>query len=122
MFVKNDVIIHEWVVDRNEQGRVQRRQGDEQGHRLRGAAVLWFTPDGLVKQEHRYFDGATMMSQLGQMKAPARKPEAAPSGEAAWHVAKGTPEEDKLARAREDDLRLVREEGGSRLHRRHGTT
>ena len=24
---------------------------------VRGATVLWFTPDGLVKQEHRYFDG-----------------------------------------------------------------
>src|SRR6185503_8536540 len=62
---------------------------------IRGATVLWMTPEGLVKQEHRYLDGSTLMAQLGQNKNPARPVPALPSGDPTWHVAKGTPEEDK---------------------------
>jgi steroid delta-isomerase-like uncharacterized protein len=95
VFVKGDVLIHEWVSTGTNKAEFMGMKATNKAIGIRGAAVLWFNPDGTVKQEHRYFDGATMMSQLGQMKTPSRKPEALPSGEASWHVAKGTPEEDK---------------------------
>jgi hypothetical protein len=36
------------------------------------------------------------LSQLGLIRAPARPVAALPSGEPEWHIAKGTPEEDRL--------------------------
>jgi steroid delta-isomerase-like uncharacterized protein len=62
---------------------------------IRGATVAFMTPDGLVKQEHRYMDGSTLMAQLGHVKSPARPVASLPSGEPTWHVAKGMPDEDK---------------------------
>jgi len=95
VYVKNDVLVHEWVVTGTQKGEFNGVKASNKAIGLRGASVLWFTPDGLVKQEHRYFDGGTMMTQLGQMKAPARPVATQPSGEATWHIAKGAPEEDK---------------------------
>jgi steroid delta-isomerase-like uncharacterized protein len=96
VFVKNDVAVQEWVVTGTNKGEFNGMKPTNKAIGLHGAAVLWFTPDGLVKQEDRYFDGSTMMAQLGQMKMPARPVATLPSGDTQWHVAKGTPEEDKL--------------------------
>src|SRR5258708_25784944 len=62
---------------------------------VRGVAVIWMGPDGLAKAAHRYFDGTTLMAQIGAIKAPARAVPPMPAGEPEWHAAKGTPEEDK---------------------------
>ena len=37
-----------------------------------GVDVMWFTPDGLVKEQHTYHDMGTVMSQIGVSKQKAR--------------------------------------------------
>src|SRR6266851_4032316 len=64
---------------------------------VKGATVVTITPDGLAKTDHRYVDMPTLMAQIGASKAPARPVAAMPTGDPEWHVAKGTPEEDKQA-------------------------
>jgi hypothetical protein len=60
------------------------------------AAVYVFDDDGLVKEQHIYADVAAMRAQMrGDKTAPPAEP--APAGDAEVHVAKGTPDEDKLA-------------------------
>jgi ketosteroid isomerase-like protein len=58
--------------------------------------VLWFNDDGLVKEEHGYGDGAGMMAQMKGAKGAPPVP-TLPSSPTEMHVAKGTPDEDKLA-------------------------
>jgi steroid delta-isomerase-like uncharacterized protein len=59
------------------------------------ASVYAFNDDGLVKEERIYADVAVMRAQLrGDKGAPAV--ESTPSGDPEVHVAKGTPDEDKL--------------------------
>ncbi len=58
--------------------------------------VAWFNDDGLVKATHEYADGAGMMAQCrGKKDAPPIP--ALPAGPPEMHVAKSTPDEDKLA-------------------------
>jgi len=57
--------------------------------------VMWFNDDGLVKEIHEYGDGAGLMAQMkGQKGAPAVP--TLPTNPPEVHVAKGTPDEDKL--------------------------
>jgi steroid delta-isomerase-like uncharacterized protein/uncharacterized protein (TIGR02246 family) len=95
VYVKGDVVVVEWVVNGTHKGEFAGVKPTNQPVGIRGATVLWVSPEGLVKQEHRYMDGSTIMAQLGQSKGPARPVQALPSTEAVWHLAKGTPEEDK---------------------------
>jgi len=63
-----------------------------------GAALLWFAADGLIKEQHIYSDGATVMSQTDP-KAKAgsfRPPPSVPSGPPEIVSSAGTPDEDKL--------------------------
>jgi steroid delta-isomerase-like uncharacterized protein len=66
---------------------------------VNGISVFWFTPDGLIKEQHEYFDMPTMMGQLGmgpkgmKTRAPATLSDAKPE----VHVSKNTPDEDKNA-------------------------
>jgi steroid delta-isomerase-like uncharacterized protein len=53
---------------------------------------------GLVKEEHRYVDLGTLMSQVGASKQKARSVATLPTS-IDWHLAKGTPDEDKNADA-----------------------
>ncbi len=94
-YVKGEVVVSEWVVNGTHKGEFMGQKATNKPVGLRGVSVLWVGPDGLVKQDHRYYDGATLMTQLGQMKAPARAVPPMPSGEPEWHVAKGSPDEDK---------------------------
>jgi ketosteroid isomerase-like protein len=57
--------------------------------------VGWFNDDGLVKELHTYADGAGVMAQM-QGKPSAPPVPLLPTNPADVHVAKGTPEEDKL--------------------------
>jgi ketosteroid isomerase-like protein len=59
-------------------------------------SVLWFNDDGLVKEGHEYGDDAGLMAQMaGKKNAPAVP--AVPSNAPDLHLAKGTPDEEKLA-------------------------
>jgi hypothetical protein len=60
------------------------------------AVVYVFNDDGLVKEERLYADVLAMRAQMkGDKNAPPI--EALPAGAPEMHVAKGTPDEDKLA-------------------------
>jgi len=96
IFVKDEVLVQEWVITGTNKGVFNGAKPTNKRIGVRVASVLTFTPEGLIKTEHRYFDTSTVSSQLGLMKAPARPVAALPNGEPEWHIAKGTPEEDKL--------------------------
>jgi steroid delta-isomerase-like uncharacterized protein len=95
VYAKGEMVVLEWVMNGTHKGEFMGVKPTGKPVGIRGATVLWMTPDGLVKQEHRYMDGSTLMAQLGQIKNPARPVPSMPSGDAVWHLAKGTPEEDK---------------------------
>jgi ketosteroid isomerase-like protein len=57
--------------------------------------VAWFTDDGLVKEMHQYADSAAMMAQM-KGKAGAGAVPTIPTNPPEVHVAKGSPDEDKL--------------------------
>jgi steroid delta-isomerase-like uncharacterized protein len=96
IFVKNDVVVREWVITGTHKGEFAGAKPTNRTIGVRGADVLNFTSDGLIRRAHRYFDTTTVLSQLGLMKAPARAITTLPAGEPEWHIAKGIPEEDKL--------------------------
>lgn len=96
VFVKNDVVVQEWVMTGTNNGEFNGAKPTNKTIGIRGADVFTFTPDGFIKQAHRYFDTSTVSAQLGLAKAPTRPVATLPSGEPEWHIAKGTPEEDKL--------------------------
>jgi steroid delta-isomerase-like uncharacterized protein len=94
-YVKEDLVINEWVMNGTQKGDFMGVKATGKPVGVRGLSVLWISSDGLTKQEHRYFDGSTIMSQLGQMKGPARPIPSLPSGEPETHVAKGGDDEAK---------------------------
>jgi ketosteroid isomerase-like protein len=73
--------------------------GEKASHKPVGgqmAQVFWFTDDGLIKEMHRYSDGAGLMAQVKGAKGAPPVPKL-PTNPPEVHVAKGTPDEDKLA-------------------------
>jgi ketosteroid isomerase-like protein len=58
--------------------------------------IMWFNDDGLVKAEHEYGDQAGLMAQIMGGKGAPPVP-VLPTNGPDVHVAKDTPEEDKLA-------------------------
>jgi ketosteroid isomerase-like protein len=58
--------------------------------------VMWFNDDGLVKEMHEYGDDAGLMAQMSGKKGAPPVP-VLPTSMPELHVAKGTPDEDKLA-------------------------
>src|SRR5579884_1707914 len=58
--------------------------------------VMTFNDDGLVKELHEYGDDAGLMAQMGGKKGAPPVP-TLPTNPPEIHVAKGTPDEDKLA-------------------------
>jgi ketosteroid isomerase-like protein len=58
--------------------------------------ILWFNDDGLVKESHEYGDDATVMAQMKGAKGAPPVP-VLPTNAPEVHVAKSTPDEDKLA-------------------------
>ena len=96
-FVKGNMAVLEWVVTGKNDGPSmgQKPTGRQMG--IAGASVSTFDDDGLIKEEHRYFDLPTLQSQLDP-KAKAgtfRAPMTLPTGATEEHVAKGTPDEAK---------------------------
>jgi steroid delta-isomerase-like uncharacterized protein len=97
VFIKGNVAAFEWVFTGKNDGptATQKATGRQVG--IAGASVVTFDDDGLMKEEHRYFDAPTQQSQLDP-KAKAgtfRAPLTLPTGALEVHVAKGTPDEAK---------------------------
>ena len=83
-----------------------------------GVDVMWFSPDGLVKEQHTYMDMGTIMSQIGASEAEgAPGSDRCPTGAPAVVVSMSTPEETKNVEAATKMWARVREEERSRLPR-----
>jgi steroid delta-isomerase-like uncharacterized protein len=94
-WVKGDVVIDEWTMTGTHSGDFKGLKATEKPIGVQGVSIAWFDPaTGLIKEEHRYVDLATLMSQVGASKQKARAVAAIPSS-IEWHVSKGTPDEDK---------------------------
>jgi len=96
IFVKNDLLVQEWIITGTNRGEFNGAKPTNNVIGIRGASVLTFTPEGLIQTERRYFDTGTVVAQLGLTNAAAPPIAALPSRDPEWHIAKGTPAEDKL--------------------------
>jgi steroid delta-isomerase-like uncharacterized protein len=91
---KGDVAIVEFVLTGTNSGEFMGAKPSNKPMGIRGLSLQWYSPDGLIKQDHVYMDMGTLMSQIGASKMKGRAVEPLPSS-IEVHVAKGTPEEDK---------------------------
>lgn len=94
-FQKGDMMATEWVATGVHTGEYMGIKGTEKPVGIHGVSILWFNADGLIKEQHDYMDGATLMAQMGVSKEKARPVAALPTGAPEMVVAKGTPDEDK---------------------------
>ena len=97
VFIHDHTAAFDWVfTGKNDGPRMgQKPTGRQVG--VAGASVVTFDDDGLMKEEHRYFDLPTEQSQLDP-KAKAgtfRAPLALPTAAIETHISKGTPDEAK---------------------------
>jgi steroid delta-isomerase-like uncharacterized protein len=95
VFVKGEVVVVEWVWAGKQTGEMMGVKATEKPIGASGAEIMWFSPEGLVKEQHTYVDMGTVMSQIGVSKQKARAVPALPTGAPAVVPAMGTPEETK---------------------------
>ena len=98
VFVKGDALVAEWVFT----GMAKPMPGGAAGDKPVGAMgvdVAWYTPEGLVKEQHTYMDANTLASQMGMSKQKGRAVPALPSGAPTVVVATGSEMETKNADA-----------------------
>ncbi|MBX3192561.1 MAG: ester cyclase [Labilithrix sp.] len=72
LWVKGDVVVVEWGFNATHSGDMMGVKATEKPVGAMGVEVMWFTPDGLVKESHVYHDSGTIMSQIGVSKQKAR--------------------------------------------------
>jgi steroid delta-isomerase-like uncharacterized protein len=65
-----DVVVLEWVLNGTYTGDFFGVKGKDQPIGHLGLSVLWFNPDGRVKEEHRYGDLGAVMQQVTKTAAP----------------------------------------------------
>jgi steroid delta-isomerase-like uncharacterized protein len=97
VFVKGDVVIVEFAWAGTHSGDMGGMKATEKQIGAAGVDVMWFSPEGLVKEQHTYMDMGTIMSQMGASKQKARPVPTLPTGAPAVVVSMGTPEETKNA-------------------------
>lgn len=95
IFVKNDVIIGEWVLGGTHKGEFAGIKPTGKPIGVRGAWVVWLDPAGLATKAHRFLDVSTIMGQLGQTKHEERPVAAPPMGQPEFKGVKGLPDEGK---------------------------
>jgi predicted ester cyclase len=94
VWVKGETAAFEWGWSGTHSGEFLGLKPTEKQAGLVGLSVVTFDQEGHVKKESRYYDGVTIMTQLGAAKGKAR-PVPTPVASPEVVVAKGTPEEDK---------------------------
>jgi steroid delta-isomerase-like uncharacterized protein len=72
VFVKGDTVAVEWAFNGTHKGDLWGMKGTEKPVGTQGMDVNWFTPEGLVKEQHVYYDGGTILSQAGISKQKSR--------------------------------------------------
>jgi hypothetical protein len=98
LFVKDHTAVWEWVLSGKNDGPLpDHKKPTRRAIGVSGVCVGTFDDEGLIREEHRYFDAPTVDGQLDP-KAKAgtfRPPASAPSALLEVHVTKGTPDEAK---------------------------
>lgn len=72
IWTKNDVVVVEWGWTGTHSGDLHGIKATEKPVGTMGVDVIWFTPEGQIKEQHTYYDMGTMMSQIGLSKQKAR--------------------------------------------------
>lgn len=72
VFTKGDVAIVEWAFNGTHTGDLWGIKATEKKVGAMGVDVMWFTPEGQIKEHHVYYDGGTILSQIGLSKQKAR--------------------------------------------------
>ena len=72
VLVKGDVVVVEWAFNGTHTGDLWGIKASEKKVGAQGVDVMWFTPEGQIKEHHVYYDGGTILSQIGLSKQKAR--------------------------------------------------
>ena len=94
VFTKGDVAVVEWAFNGTHTGDLWGIKASEKKVGAMGVDVMWFTPEGQIKEHHVYYDGATILSQIGLSKQKARPIPALPSSPQVI-TSTGSPDETK---------------------------
>jgi steroid delta-isomerase-like uncharacterized protein len=95
VFMKGDVVVVEFAWAGTDSGGMGGMKATEKPVGAQGVDVMWFTPDGLVKEQHTYTDMGTIMSQVGASKQKGRPVPTVPTAMPTVIVATGSAEETK---------------------------
>jgi len=94
VFAKGEVLIVEWAFNGTHKGDLWGMKATEKPAGAMGVDILWFTPEGQIKEHHMYYDGGTILSQVGIVKMKARSIPTVPSSPQAF-MSNGSPDEQK---------------------------
>jgi predicted ester cyclase len=72
IFVKGDVAVVEWAFNATHTGDLYGIKATEKKVGAQGVDILWFSPEGQVKEQHVFYDAGTIFSQIGLSKQKAR--------------------------------------------------
>lgn len=78
VFVKKEVVVTEWVMNATHTGEFMGTKATEKPVGWVGASVLWFDDDGMIKEDHTYYNAAVVPFQIGASKDKNRTPPAMP--------------------------------------------
>src|SRR5262249_9025604 len=67
-----DVVVVEWTSNGTHTGDFMGVKASEKKTGVQGADIVWFTPEGQIKEYHSYYDFGTVLSQMGVSKQKAR--------------------------------------------------
>lgn len=95
VFVKNDVAVVEWAFNGTHSGDMWGIKATEKPVGTQGVDVIWFDDKGLIKEQHTYYDGHTVLSQIGMSKQKARAIATVPATMPQPVVSTSSPEEQK---------------------------
>lgn len=71
-FLAHDVAIVEWAWTGTHSGRLGLLDATWKRAGTAAVDVIWFSPEGLVRELHSYWDMATVLAQIGASNAPSR--------------------------------------------------
>ncbi len=95
VFVKGDVVVVEFAWAGTQTGEMGGMKATEKPIGAQGVDIMWFSPDGLVKEQHTYMDMGTIMSQVGAIKQKGRPVPTVPSTPPAVVVSTNSADEQK---------------------------
>jgi steroid delta-isomerase-like uncharacterized protein len=94
VYVKGDVVVVEFAWAGTDAGMAGMK-ATEKPVGANGVDIMWFSPEGLVKEQHTYVDMGTIMSQIGASKQKARPVPTVPTTPPAVTVATNSADEQK---------------------------